>query len=180
MLPPIAWALTLAGIALLGSVFVVVARRATVAGEAPGERASVVRTRGAWVLGVAALPITLVSLGYAPFKTEAAVPTGILTIDVTGHQWYWELSRTRVPVGELVVFRVTSADVNHGFALYDAELNLIAQTQAMPEYTNGLQVRFDEPGSYRILCLEYCGLVHHGMAAAIEAVEGPLEGGEGA
>jgi cytochrome c oxidase subunit 2 len=37
----------------------------------------------------------------------------------------------------------------------------------MPGYTNRLQVRFDQPGKYEILCLEYCGVAHHVMAATI-------------
>jgi len=170
MLSPLAWYLTLLGIGLLGGVFWMVARRASQPRETSSELATRARTRGAWILGTAALPITFLSLGYAPFMTEAAVPSATTRIDVVGHQWYWELSRTQVPVGELVVFRVTSADVNHGFALYDDQLRLIAQTQAMPDYINGLQVKLDRPGTYRILCLEYCGLVHHGMSATIEAV----------
>ena len=35
--------------------------------------------------------------------------------------------------------------------------------QAMPGYVNRLQYTFTAPGTYRILCLEYCGLVHHQM-----------------
>jgi cytochrome c oxidase subunit 2 len=89
---------------------------------------------------------------------------------VVGHQWFWEISTPRVPAGTTVAFRVTSADVNHGFAIYDADLHVVAQTQAMPGYQNVLRVRFAKPGSYRVLCLEYCGIVHHGMAASLEVV----------
>ena len=170
MLSPLAWYLTLAGVALLGGVFVRVARGAPVAAPQSAESTSRIRRLGAVTLGVAAVPITLASLSYAPLRTEAAVPAGVTSVDVVGRQWSWELSQTEVPVGELVVFRVTSADVNHGFAIYDPDMRLIAQTQAMPGYTNGLQVVFDAPGTYRVLCLEYCGLVHHAMAASIEAV----------
>jgi len=171
MLSPLAWYLTLAGIVLLGTCFVRVAAQAPLAGPAPTAGTARIRALGAWTLGVAALPITLFSLAYAPLRTEAPAQAGARTIDVVGHQWYWELSETQVPVGETVVFRVTSADVNHGFAVYDSELRLIAQTQAMPHYSNELRVRFETPGSYKILCLEYCGLVHHGMSAQLEAVD---------
>ena len=73
-------------------------------------------------------------------------------------------------VGEPVEFRVTSADVNHGFGIYDESLRLLAQTQAMPGYTNRLRFTFQKPGKYRILCLEYCGLGHHEMPAEISVV----------
>jgi cytochrome c oxidase subunit 2 len=62
-----------------------------------------------------------------------------------------------------VVFRVTGADVNHGFGVYNENLELVTQVQAMPGYTNKLVYTFDQPGKYRILCLEYCGLAHHAM-----------------
>jgi cytochrome c oxidase subunit 2 len=68
--------------------------------------------------------------------------------------------------GELVEFRVTSLDVNHGFAIYDEENTLIAQTQAMPGYVNLLRWKFEKPGNYKILCLEYCGIAHAGMRSS--------------
>lgn len=64
---------------------------------------------------------------------------------------------------ELVEFRVTSLDVNHGVGIYDPSHRLIAQVQAMPGYVNSLRWKFDKPGTYTILCLEFCGLVHQNM-----------------
>lgn len=71
-----------------------------------------------------------------------------------------------VPAKELVEFRVTSLDVNHGFAIYNSENRLVAQTQAMPGYVNRLRWKFDEPGVYTILCLEYCGMAHQVMRSS--------------
>lgn len=67
---------------------------------------------------------------------------------------------------ELVEFRVTSLDVNHGFAIYNEANRLITQTQAMPGYVNRLRYKFEEPGSYEILCLEYCGMAHQVMRSS--------------
>jgi cytochrome c oxidase subunit 2 len=67
----------------------------------------------------------------------------------------------------LVEFRVTSLDATHGFAVYNPTGAIIAQTQAMPGYINRLSVRFDEPGSYAVLCLEFCGMAHHNMRSVI-------------
>ncbi len=72
-----------------------------------------------------------------------------------------------VPVNELVEFRVTSLDVNHGFAIYNPANELIAQTQAMPGYVNRLRWKFTEPGNYDIYCLEYCGMAHQGMKTSL-------------
>lgn len=71
-----------------------------------------------------------------------------------------------IPANELVEFRVTSLDVNHGFAIYNPEERLITQTQAMPGYVNRLRYKFSEPGTYKIFCLEYCGMAHQGMRSS--------------
>lgn len=71
-----------------------------------------------------------------------------------------------LPQDELIEFRVTSLDVNHGFAIYDPEQQLIAQTQAMPGYVNRLRWKFDQPGKYTVYCLEYCGMAHQVMQAS--------------
>ena len=71
-----------------------------------------------------------------------------------------------IPVNELIEFRVTSMDVNHGFAIYDETDRLITQTHAMPGYVNRLRHKFVKPGKYTTLCLEYCGMAHHGMRAS--------------
>jgi cytochrome c oxidase subunit 2 len=47
-------------------------------------------------------------------------------------------------------------------------MRIVAQTQAMPGYTNVLRYTFTEAGTYRVLCLEYCGAAHHVMAADIK------------
>lgn len=68
-----------------------------------------------------------------------------------------------IPANKMVEFRVTSLDVNHGFAIYNQEDQLITQTQAMPGYVNRLRYKFSEPGIYNIFCLEYCGMAHQVM-----------------
>jgi cytochrome c oxidase subunit 2 len=80
------------------------------------------------------------------------------------------LSSNRFTAGVPVEFRVTSADVNHGFAIYGPDDRIVTQTQAMPGFTNRLVHTFAAPGRYRVLCLEYCGLAHHGMLAEFEVV----------
>lgn len=72
--------------------------------------------------------------------------------------------------GELIEFRVTSLDVTHGFGIYDADGNLLAQTQAMPGYVNRLRYRFDKPGTYPVLCMEFCGMAHQVMRGSLKVV----------
>lgn len=96
-------------------------------------------------------------------------------VHVVGHQWAWQMDTTRVRAGIPVAFEVTSADVNHGFGIYDSTDRLLTQTQSMPGVTNRLVYTFEHPGKYRILCLEYCGLAHHAMIREIDVVDGTEE-----
>jgi cytochrome c oxidase subunit 2 len=74
-------------------------------------------------------------------------------------------------VGARVRFDVTAADVNHGFGIYDPHGRLIGSVQAMPGYHNRLDLTLDEPGAYRIRCLELCGFYHSTMEG--ELMVGP-------
>lgn len=115
-------------------------------------------------LGVA---VTAGTLPLMPYPTAQATPAAMQAVTVTGKQWSWEISAKEIKAGVPVEFRVTSSDVNHGFAIYDSKLQVVAQAQAMPGYVNRLRHTFAAPGTYKILCLEYCGLVHHDMMAEL-------------
>jgi cytochrome c oxidase subunit 2 len=171
MLQSIAWQVSTVLILALLLVFWYVAVNAGEKREAAGN--TLLRWRGPvfWILVVAFVPIigyTLIGLPYSPPRDRVGEPT---IVAVRGQQWRWDIEPGTVPVRRPVEFHVTSADVNHGFAIYDADLKLVAQTQAMPGYTNLLHVNFSRPGTYRVLCLEYCGLAHHKMMAEITVTE---------
>ncbi len=122
-----------------------------------------------------------VLLGLGVVLTVITVPPRLYTaqnqavqsaqeVDVVGAMWYWQLSTAQVQTGRPVLFKVTSADVNHGFGIYDQDLRLLTQTQAMPGYVNRLTYTFTQPGTYRLMCLEYCGLAHHAMIGVLEVI----------
>lgn len=111
-----------------------------------------------------AMIYTLTDLPYAAALARSAQDTRTpQVIRATGHLWYWELSESHIDAGQPVEFQVSAADVNHGFGIYDPDMVLVAQVQAMPGYVNTLRHTFEREGTYRILCLEYCGTVHHAM-----------------
>jgi len=123
----------------------------------------------AWLFTLAIAAGAVISfLTLVPWPHDAGAADVTRHIDVTGQQWAWQLSDDKAQVGDVVEFRVTSLDVNHGFALYDTRDHIVAQVQAMPGYVNKVRYRFTEPGKYRVLCMEYCGLAHHGMVAEID------------
>lgn len=159
------------GIALMVAIYgFVIARSGK---EAPYDqvqpRAYALRKNLFWVLLVGFFLVPGLTLRQLPYRPEPGQST---IVDVTAHQWHWSISQSEFEVGEPVLFRVGSEDVNHGFAIYDPNDRVVAQVQAMPGYVNELAVEFDAPGTYRILCLEYCGLVHHGMIAALSVKAG--------
>lgn len=108
-----------------------------------------------------------------PWPHDAHATQVTRHIDVKARQWAWELSDQTARVGEVIEFRVTSEDVNHGFALYDEQQRMVAQIQAMPGFVNKVRYQFTAPGVYKVLCLEYCGVAHHGMVADIQVTPAP-------
>jgi cytochrome c oxidase subunit 2 len=170
----IAWITSLVLMALIAAAFLWVAAGAS----SPAADAGAIarsgfrwRARLFWAVIVAGAIVSFVTLWDWPIAGHAAAaskPDAV--VRAVGHQWRWELDRETVKAGELVEFQITARDVNHGFAIYKDKTNLIAQAQAMPGYVNKLQVRFMEPGEYEVLCLEYCGLAHHGMRAVIKVI----------
>jgi cytochrome c oxidase subunit II len=119
------------------------------------------------VILVAAMGLTLRNLPYDKPVQAGAEPT---VVHVEAVQFGWVMDKTIFEVGETVEFLVTSKDVNHGFGLYDENMKVLGQTQAMPGYTNKMYYTFKKPGKYQILCLEYCGVAHHFMMSEVEVV----------
>ncbi|MFB6153310.1 MAG: cytochrome c oxidase subunit II [Halodesulfurarchaeum sp.] len=72
----------------------------------------------------------------------------------------------RVPAHSTVTFHVTSTDVVHGFQVVGTNLNLMV----IPGQVTTATVHFDEPGTYGIVCNEYCGSGHHAMEGKIVVV----------
>ena len=128
------------------------------------------RLRRPWLaflcgLGVVAVGASAFLLPYA--RGDAANTR----VKVTGGQFYWTIDPAVLPAHREVRFDVTSVDVNHGFGIYDPKGRLIGSVQAMPGYTNKLDLTFDMPGVYMIRCFEFCGLNHHLMTAQFRVGE---------
>lgn len=96
-----------------------------------------------------------------------------LVIEVTGHQWWWEVrypargdapevvtaNELRLPVGVPVEFVIESADVVHSFWIP----NLGGKVDMIPGRTNTLRVEASRPGRFRAQCSEFCGAQHSRM-----------------
>jgi cytochrome c oxidase subunit 2 len=94
---------------------------------------------------------------------------GPVEIDVTGHQFWWEVHYTRerfttanelhIPVGRRVRLTLHSDDVIHSFWVP----NLAGKIDMIPGRTNTIVLEADKPGVYRGQCAEYCGVQHAKM-----------------
>jgi cytochrome c oxidase subunit 2 len=78
------------------------------------------------------------------------------------------LNPLRVPAGSTIRFYVTSLDVQHGFKINDTNVNMMV----LPGQISTLTAQFDKPGTYNVVCHEYCGsggptIGHHTMYGQI-------------
>ncbi|WP_460427911.1 cytochrome c oxidase subunit II [Azotobacter armeniacus] len=109
-----------------------------------------------------------------PLPVSGAAP---LRIEVTGHQWWWEIrypetgvvtaNQLILPVGRPVDVEVTSADVIHAFWVP----RLGGKLDMLPGRRLTVRLQADRGGSYRGQCAEFCGAQHAHMVLAVEALE---------
>jgi cytochrome c oxidase subunit 2 len=107
-----------------------------------------------------------------------------ITVEVIGHQWWWEIhydysghpkrtfetaNEIHIPVGVPVNVHITSGDVIHSFWVPQ----LAGKTDAIPGQINHAWLEADRPGVYLGQCAEFCGLQHAHMAIYVVAQSKP-------
>ena len=126
------------------------------------------------VIPAAVLAFVAVPTVQTIFKT-AEIPTSSpdgqtpLTIEVIGHQWWWEFrypelgiitaNEMRVPVGRTVDIRMKTRDVLHSFWIPQ----LAGKRDLFPNRETRLWFTAKESGEYPGACAEFCGLQHGKM-----------------
>jgi cytochrome c oxidase subunit 2 len=118
------------------------------------------------VLAVVAVP-TVVTI----FDNANSPDPGALTVDVTGHQWWWEFryphptdpngrvvtaNELHIPAGEVVNINLFSKDVLHSFWIP----KLAGKVDMVPNSPNTMWIQADEVGEYLGQCGEFCGAAH--------------------
>jgi cytochrome c oxidase subunit 2 len=143
-----------------------------------GERAATGVVLGAGV----ALPIVLLVALFIyadlfAMKATSAPSKGSaqMTIDVVGHQWWWEVryrgsravtaNEIHVPVHTRVAIVAQTADVIHSFWI--PQLN--RKIDMIPGQANRLLIDADRPGTFAGHCAEFCGLQHAHMVVLVIA-----------
>ena len=96
----------------------------------------------------------------------AVEPDGSVTVRLIAMQFDFVPRPVRVPADTPVRFRLTSADVIHGFLLPGTNVN----TMVVPGFVAEVRTRFARPGEYEMPCHEFCGLGHHAMVARVIVV----------
>jgi cytochrome c oxidase subunit 2 len=82
---------------------------------------------------------------------------------ILAQAWLFNRREIRVPVGSTVTFYVTSKDVQHGFHLWNTNLNMMV----IPGQVSKVTYTFEEPGEFDFVCHEYCGVGHQTMAGKV-------------
>ena len=114
-------------------------------------------------------PLTLHLNGeFAESNLGTAIePDGAATVRIIAEQYDFVPRCVQVPAHRPVRFRLTSADVVHGFLLPDTNVN----TMVVPGFVAEVRTRFDRVGEYVMPCHEFCGLGHHAMWTRVKVVE---------
>lgn len=157
-------------VVIIAAIFIIVAassRRTESGYDQIQLRGYALRRVWFWVLVVSAITAFALTVRAVPYGPKVGYEDA-MRIPVVARQYSFGGLPDVIPYNTPVIFEVTASDVNHGFAIFNPDNEIVAQVQAMPLYTNELLVTFTKRGQYTVLCLEYCGISHHNMRASFE------------
>jgi cytochrome c oxidase subunit 2 len=175
------WMLAAAAVVFFGAVALLVAawfKRETpglpLLGEREGVTELMVLCFGIAIPVVALVALFAVSDIYLIGQTSPPDPkTTSMTVDVIGHQWWWEVkypgtdvvtaNEIHIPVDTRVNVVVTTNDVIH--SLWVPALQRKIDT--IPGYHNRILFDARRIGVYRGQCSQYCGFEHADMALRV-------------
>lgn len=105
-------------------------------------------------------------------RTELGLRPPGEDVYVAGVQFGWNGLPVVLEAGRQYQLHLTTYDVQHGFSVRPGhdlwkQLNL----QALPGYEWVVPMRFEEPGTYYVVCNEFCGVGHRVMTGVIQVVE---------
>ncbi|MBV8244822.1 MAG: cytochrome c oxidase subunit II [Candidatus Eremiobacteraeota bacterium] len=125
--------------------------------------------------------VLLVALGIFSVRIFSGIyleqPTNGLTVEAIGHQWYFDFrypgingvitDEMHLPLGVPVTLHVTSQDVIHSFWIPADRI----KADMVPGLINTLHFTPTHPGTYKIICTEFCGTLHSDMNKQIMVVQ---------
>ena len=153
---------------VLGAAISFVVWRSTFTPDPDADTRSWSHRETAWlvIMIVALFALLMGTIFYVPYGKSAGPNKQV--VRVTGVQFAWAVTPAEGRAGVPVEFQMSTRDVNHGFGIYDPDGTFLTQAQVIPGQTQTLVWTFDEPGTYEVLCLEFCGSKHHEMVTTFE------------
>ena len=121
------------------------------------------------------IPLGIVAVifwqGFQAYMDMRTAPAGCYEIRVTGQQWSWLFAypnghvdeNLHVPVDEPVRLTMTSKDVIHSLWIPDFRVKM----DLVPGRYTSTWFRAVRPGTYNLLCAEYCGDQHSNMLSSV-------------
>jgi cytochrome c oxidase subunit 2 len=124
-----------------------------------------------WIGLATLLVLTMFVYGVAGFNILRGAPKDSMTVKVDSRQWAWAFEYPNglkttdlvVPVGRNLHLQMSSRDVIHSF--YIPALRIKQDT--VPGMITYAWFRATQPGTFDILCAEYCGERHSAMIARL-------------
>ncbi len=130
-----------------------------------------------WTAIPAIAMVILSGPAFSTLKYMDTIPKSDLTVEIVGHQWFWEYRYPGhgvifaneplvVPSGKVVAVDVTSIDVVHSWFLPAFGVKM----DANPGRVNHTWFQVDRPGTYEGQCAELCGVLHGQMMITVNVV----------
>lgn len=108
----------------------------------------------------------------AATETDLGLEPAADDIYVAGAQFGWHGLPVVLEAGKRYQLHLSSLDVQHGFSVRPGdELWKQINLQALPGYEWVVPMRFEEPGTYYVVCNEFCGVGHRVMTSRFYVVE---------
>lgn len=118
--------------------------------------------RSNWMLGIVTVTCSLMlcACGKQPVGATTNIPADAQTVKVIASNWAWKLSKMTFADNQPIDFQISSVSGDHEFT--------IASTNVMQPVSQGAKPvnvvwTPKSPGTYHIVCTEFCGAGHDGM-----------------
>jgi cytochrome c oxidase subunit II len=123
----------------------------------------------AWTIAPAIILAVILVPTITTIADLASEPEDPLTVDVVGHQWWWEFQYQDdevttgnvmyLPVDQPIQLRMTASDVIHSFYAP----NLFGKQDVIPGRETNIYFTAEQTGEFYGQCYEFCGIQHANM-----------------
>ncbi|MBM4278604.1 MAG: cytochrome c oxidase subunit II [Deltaproteobacteria bacterium] len=127
-----------------------------------------------WTVIPTLLVLSMFYYGWTGFRTLKKIPEGAFKVKVTARSWSWlfeyengvKAEELVIPVGKPIHLLLSSQDVIHSFYIPAFRV----KQDAVPGMVTPLWFKAKEPGTYDVLCAEYCGQQHAYMLTRVRVI----------